>query len=195
MPSHSLESKTVDDNITLNKRFFRPLTFALLLSLSSFYLWTLYLAAHPNVTVAYQTYYIDKKTLYWAKANSTMLWPRSGVVAASEKSPYLSRAGWANKATGDGRDMLHSGGLFFNFPQLPVGPVRVQLSLSKSITEPVYLSLGQGNKIKLLPLGIETLEAIIPVGVIDGSAPLQHWQIETRASLTIKQISIQELTS
>ncbi|MGF1750398.1 MULTISPECIES: hypothetical protein [Vibrio] len=193
MPSLSFELQTVDVKKSLIQRFFRPLTLLMLVTLSSFYLWTLYLAAHPNVTVAYQVYYIDKKTHYWAKANTELLWPSSGVVTASDNSPYFSRAGWAKTASEGARVLVHSGGLFFNFSQVPKGPVRVQLSLSKSITEPVYLSLGNGNKVKLMPMGFEMLEALIPAGAI--SPKLQHWEIETPASLTIKQIAIQELTS
>ncbi|MCL9775833.1 hypothetical protein [Vibrio methylphosphonaticus] len=195
MPSQPIELQRVDAKQTSNARFSRPLMFVLLICLSSFYIWTLYLAAHPNVSLAYQTYYIDKKTQYWAKTNTDMLFPKAGVIVTSDKTPYLSRTGWAKEATKEGRVMLHSGGLFFNFAEFPKHPVKIQLLLSKSITEPVYLTLGDGNKIKLLPLEIEAIEAIIPVEAIDQRLPLQHWQIETPASLTVKQISIQELTS
>ena len=38
---------------------------AAILALSGFYLYTLYLAAHPNVSLAYKLYYLEGKTRFW----------------------------------------------------------------------------------------------------------------------------------
>ena len=42
-----------------------------IMALSGFYLYTLYLAAHPNVSLAYKLYYLEGKTRFW-EHNSSM---------------------------------------------------------------------------------------------------------------------------
>lgn len=67
---------------------------SILIVLSCYYLWVLYLAATPNVTIGYQTYYIDKNTLFWGKDNNNLLLPESGIIEPGDQSPFISREGW-----------------------------------------------------------------------------------------------------
>lgn len=193
MSAQPIESKE-NRQLLGQRKLARPLVILLLACLSSYYLWVLFLAAHPNVSTAYRTYYIEKKTLYWAKGNLDLLWPASGIVRAQDKSPYLSRQGWEPLADGKGRGLSHRGGVFFNFDKTPIHPIRIQLTLDQSITEPVYASFDGINKVRLMPLDMDTLEGILPSKTLVQNASLQHLQIETLASLSVTQISIAEMT-
>ena len=66
------------------------------LALSGFYLYVLYLAKHPNVSMAYRMYYIEQKTRIWDRNQSLAYIPGTEMVLNKyrDRSPYLSRAGW-----------------------------------------------------------------------------------------------------
>ncbi|GAL22275.1 hypothetical protein JCM19235_2970 [Vibrio maritimus] len=183
-----------DTNLKVSsKGIYRLAIFVLLALLSMYYLWVLYLAAHPQVNTAYRTYYIDKQTLYWAKDNTHVFWPDSGVIDTSENQPYLSRQGWAVKPDQHGRELVHNGGVFFNLAAVPTHSIRVKLSLTHSITEPVYLSLDGHKQVKLLPHDLNALEATLPASQYAKEVSLHQIQFETPASLNVNQISITEV--
>lgn len=183
-----------DTNLKVSsKGIYRLAIFVLLALLSMYYLWVLYLAAHPQVNTAYRTYYIDKQTRYWAKDNAHVFWPDSGVIDTSENQPYLSRQGWAVKPDQHGRELVHNGSVFFNLGAAPTHSIRVKLSLTHSITEPVYLSLDGHKQVKLLPHDLNALEATLPASQYSKEASLHQIQFETPASLNVNQISITEV--
>ncbi|WP_338164129.1 hypothetical protein [Vibrio sp. 10N] len=172
---------------------FRPFVFTLLILLSFYYLWVLYLAAHPNVSTAYRTYYIEKKTRYWGRENTELIWPESGVVEVKQTSPFLSRQGWAPKPGRDGRKLVHNASLYFNFDKPLQHPVRVKLTLSQSITEPVYVSVNGGRKIMLMPLEVNSLETNLPASAFMQQRSIQQVDFETDASLRVDQVVIAEV--
>jgi hypothetical protein len=172
----------------------RSFVILLLAVLSSYYLWVLYLAAHPQVSTAYRIYYIEKQTLYWAKENSRLDWPDTGFINTSNSSPYLSRQGWASKASEDGRELVHQGSVFFNLAPNANGSVRVSVFLSHSITEPVYASLDGNKQVRLMPRGINRLEATLPAMHYSEELPIHQIQFETTASLNVNKIAITEST-
>lgn len=183
-----------DTNLKVSSRgVYRLAIFVLLALLSMYYLWVLYLAAHPQVNTAYRTYYIDKQTLYWAKDNTHVYWPDSGVIDTSENQPYLSRQGWAVKPDQKGRELVHNGSIFFNLAAAPTHSIRVKLSLTHSITEPVYLSLDGHKQVKLLPHDLNAFEATLPASQYSKDVSIHQIQLETPASLNVNQISITEV--
>lgn len=192
MPSQTTELSANNSLARLKVRAFRPLVLALFVVLSLYYLWVLYLAAHPNVSTAYQTYYIEKKTRYWGKENMDLLWPEKGTINVAEPSPFLSRRGWEPLPKGEGRELVHDASLYFNFKKTLHSPVRIKLSLNHSITEPVYISANQGRKVMLMPLEINSLETTLPASAFLRAQPTQRLRFETDASLNIRQVTITE---
>lgn len=159
--------------------------------LSLYYIWVLYLATQPQVSLGYQTYYIDKKTRFWGKDNGQLLLGESGVINVAKSSPYLSREGWNDKAEGDSRVLLHQGGLFFNMTTLPSSHhLHVSMTLDRAITEPVYASLNGGIRVELHPRSTNTLEGAVVLTSHDMKEPLQHLEFETPASLSVTQIKL-----
>lgn len=175
------------------KGVYRLAIFVFLALLSMYYLWVLYLAAHPQVNTAYRTYYIDKQTLYWAKDNTQLFWPDSGVIDTSENQPFFGRKGWAVKSDSHGRELVHNGNVFFNLGAAPIHSIRVKLSLTHSITEPVYVSLDGHKQVRLLPHDLNALEATLPASQYSKGVSLHQIQLETPASLNVNQISITEV--
>jgi hypothetical protein len=170
----------------------RPFVFALFITLSLYYVWVLYLAVHPNVSTAYQTYYIDKKTRYWGQENIDLIWPEMGTINVAEPSPFLSRQGWESLPQREGRELVHDASLYFNFEKTPHSPVRIKISLNQSITEPVYISANQGRKVMLMPLELNSLETTLPASVFLRAQPIQQLRFETDASLNVRQVTITE---
>ena len=64
-----------------------------IMALSGFYLYTLYLAAHPNVSLAYKLYYLEGKTRFW-EHNSSMTYQPGNELNLTRPSRFLSSAGW-----------------------------------------------------------------------------------------------------
>ena len=73
--------------MTRSVKFLFILTF---LALSAFYLYVLYLAKHPDVSMAYRMYYLEKKTRIWDRNQSLAYIP--GVLMdltnERERCPY-----------------------------------------------------------------------------------------------------------
>ncbi|NOI23224.1 hypothetical protein [Vibrio mediterranei] len=199
MTEKNLENTTSRGNVKGKKCRLRIGLIAILIALSGYYLWVLYLAATPNVTVGYQTYYIDKATLFWGKDNNNLVLPLSGIIEPGEQSPFISREGWnydlhteLERNKNEGRRLVHSGGVYFNFDQNPSHSVYVKIDLAKSITEPVYVSIDGEHKTRLEPVGLLSLAATLPATNIDAARPIQYMQFETPASLTVTKITIKD---
>ncbi|BDU36921.1 hypothetical protein [Vibrio nigripulchritudo] len=101
--------------------------------LSGYYLWVLYLIATPQVSLSYQTYYMDTRTLYWGRDKETFAIPESGMVNITEKSPLLTREGWRKKIVEGHRPLNSAGGLLFS--STPDKAERITISLSRDASE------------------------------------------------------------
>ena len=87
-----------------------------IMALSGFYLYTLYLAAHPNVSLAYKLYYLEGKTRFW-EHNSSMTYQPGNELNLTRPSRFLSSAGWAKKPSSEGTELSGQGGLYFVLPK------------------------------------------------------------------------------
>ncbi|CAH0525617.1 hypothetical protein [Vibrio hippocampi] len=113
------------------------LVLTLLILLSGYYLWVLYLAATPKVSPAYQTYYINTDTLYWAKENHQLAIGSQEIIDVTQKTPFISREGWDKVAEDNQRGLEDKAGLFFSFAQPKVDKVKIELTLAKAQTQPI----------------------------------------------------------
>ena len=129
---------------------------AAILALSGFYLYTLYLAAHPNVSLAYKLYYLEGKTRFW-EHNSSMTKP----------SRFLSSEGWAKKPSEQGTELSGQGGLYFVLPKQQAQPE--QLTIQARINSPqagtlLKVALGHDftTTVKLAKAGINEIRLNLP---------------------------------
>lgn len=88
-----------------------------ILALSGFYLYTLYLAVHPQVSLAYRYYYMEGKTKFW-EYNSDLVY-HGNELDLSSPSRFLSREGWDGKPGEHGTRLQGDGGLYFVLPKKP----------------------------------------------------------------------------
>jgi hypothetical protein len=102
----------VESNMTYKKFGF----IAAILALSGFYLYTLYLAAHPNVSLAYRLYYLEGKTRFW-EHNSSMTYRVGNELNLTKPSRFLSSEGWSKKPSEQGTQLTGQGGLYFLLPK------------------------------------------------------------------------------
>ncbi|MDO2947534.1 hypothetical protein [Aeromonas simiae] len=89
-----------------------------ILALSGFYLYTLYLAAHPQVSLSYRLYYMEGKTQFW-EHNSDLVYHTGNQLDLAKPSRFLSSEGWASKPTAQGTQLQGEGGLYFVLSKQP----------------------------------------------------------------------------
>lgn len=89
---------------------------SVIVALSGFYLYTLYLAVHPQVSLSYRLYYMEGKTRFW-EHNSDMVYHAGNQLNLTQPSRFLSREGWASKPGKEGTRFEGEGGLYFVLPK------------------------------------------------------------------------------
>ncbi len=153
--------------MTRSVKFLFILTF---LGLSAFYLYVLYLAKHPDVSMAYRMYYLEKKTHIWDRNQSLAYIP--GVLMdlsnERERCPYLSREGWdIPEKDGSGSPFSGKGGLYFTLHREP-GVLKFEGILTTKTTN-TELSINVGDKfsktVKFNNAGAQTFDVSLPAGL------------------------------
>lgn len=139
---------------------------AAILALSGFYLYTLYLAAHPNVSLAYKLYYLEGKTRFW-EHNSSMTYQPGNELNLTKPSRFLSSEGWAKKPSAEGTQLSGKGGLYFVLPKQQAQPE--QLTIQARINSPeagtlLKVALGHDftTTVKLAKAGINEIRLNLP---------------------------------
>ncbi|HHQ4797928.1 hypothetical protein ACK36B_04380 [Aeromonas veronii] len=137
-----------------------------ILALSGFYLYTLYLAAHPNVSLAYKLYYLEGKTRFW-EHNSSMTYQPGNELNLTKPSRFLSSEGWAKKPSNEGTLLSGQGGLYFVLPKQAANPD--QLTVQARINSPeagalLKVALGHDftTTVKLAKAGINEIRLSLP---------------------------------
>lgn len=137
-----------------------------ILALSGFYLYTLYLAAHPNVSLAYKLYYLEGKTRFW-EHNSSMTYQPGNELNLTKPSRFLSSEGWAKKPSDEGTLLSGQGGLYFVLPKQAANPD--QLTVQARINSPeagalLKVALGHDftTTVKLAKAGINEIRLTLP---------------------------------
>ncbi|MGL5031544.1 MAG: hypothetical protein ACRC8Q_13930 [Aeromonas sp.] len=137
-----------------------------ILALSGFYLYTLYLATHPNVSLAYKLYYLEGKTRFW-EHNSSMTYQPGNELNLTKPSRFLSIEGWAKKPSAQGTLLTGNGGLYFVLPTQSESPK--QLTVHARVHSPeagalLNVALGPDvtTTIKLAKAGMNEIRLNMP---------------------------------
>lgn len=169
---------------TLTIRF---VLMTLIVLLSGYYLWVLYKAVTPNVSHAYQAYYIDHKTLFWQLNNPELSLTLPTKIDVSQRSAYLSREGWAKKPTVSSRSLNAEGGLYFTLSKPVLHPVRLTISTEPNDTRKIQLRLNQWQG-DAVAIGVHhTFQITIPVSAWQDLTALQSLHLQPPAPISISQ--------
>ncbi|WP_159084503.1 hypothetical protein [Dongshaea marina] len=141
--------------------------------LSVFYLYTLYLATQPKVSLSYRLYYLEGKTLFW-QGDSKMIYRPGQIMNFVTPSPFLSRKGWSDEISTDGVTLEGKGGLYFGLAQKVKGlKATVWLESPKpGAVIKVSLESGWTHTIRLANKGSQVLTFDLP-GAYLKAAPNQ----------------------
>lgn len=108
----------------------RILLIGLLVVLSGYYIWVLYKAITPNVSLAYKAYYIKNQTLYWQPKQPNLALTLPSKLETINNVPNLSRAGWSFDTNNNLRELTQQGGLYFTLPTAPTANVTITFTLA-----------------------------------------------------------------
>ena len=125
-------SSTVSPSSQQHRPILRILLIGLLIVLSGYYIWVLYKAITPNVSLAYKAYYIKNQTLYWQpkQPNLTLAIPSN--LNVTNNIPNLSRAGWSFDTDNKMRELTQQGGLYFTLSATPTDNITITFTLAKA---------------------------------------------------------------
>ena len=125
-------SSTVSPSSQQHRPILRILLIGLLIVLSGYYIWVLYKAITPNVSLAYKAYYIKNQTLYWQpkQPNLTLAIPSN--LNVTNNIPNLSRAGWSFDTDNKMRELTQQGGLYFTLSATPTDNIIITFTLAKA---------------------------------------------------------------
>ena len=125
-------SSTVSPSSQQHRPILRILLIGLLIVLSGYYIWVLYKAITPNVSLAYKAYYIKNQTLYWQpkQPNLTLAMPSN--LNVTNNIPNLSRAGWSFDTDNNMRELTQQGGLYFTLSATPTDNITITFTLAKA---------------------------------------------------------------
>ncbi|MFM4701900.1 hypothetical protein [Aeromonas bivalvium] len=136
-----------------------------ILALSGFYLYTLYLAAHPDVSLAYRLYYLEGKTRFW-EHNSSMTYRVGNELNLTKPSRFLSSEGWAKKPSEQGTQLSGQGGLYFLLPQRGAANTLTVQARINSPEAGALLKVAMGNDfvttVKLAKAGLNEINFRLP---------------------------------
>ncbi|TXH61731.1 MAG: hypothetical protein E6Q86_07925 [Tolumonas sp.] len=179
--------------MTRSVKFLFILTF---LALSAFYLYVLYLAKHPDVSMAYRMYYLEKKTRIWDRNQSLAYIP--GVLMdltnERERCPYLSREGWdIPEKDGSGSLFSGAGGLYFTLHREP-GVLKFEgtLTAKKADTElTIKVSDKFSKTVKFNDAGVQTFELTLPSGLfIADPAEANYLSLQSNNPIMFKSFKL-----
>ncbi|MGL5947770.1 MAG: hypothetical protein ACRCYV_01740 [Aeromonas sp.] len=133
-----------------------------ILPLSGFYLFTLYLAAHPQVSLSYRLYYIEKMSRFW-QHNSTMEYYQQPV-DLTQASRFLSFAGWGYKPTPKGTPLIGTGQIMWVQPaaSVPLAALSVSLTLHSPAASTLTARLGSASVTVPMAAGEQQIQFTLP---------------------------------
>lgn len=175
----------------------KNMAIAVLVMLSCYYLWVLYLAATPKVTPAYKTYYINTDTLYWGKDNHELAIDKQQVIDVTTKTPFISREGWDRVAKDNQRGLSNNAGLYFSLGQSQITKLKLQLTLTKPPHKPlpIVAKLDDQSAAQLIWLDSHTLQAEFDLSNDKRSDTIHHIQFTLADTLSVSKISLMPVES
>ncbi|WP_318453181.1 riboflavin synthase subunit alpha [Photobacterium leiognathi] len=177
-----------DSNQASSSKTLRITLIALIAILSCYYLWVLYKAVTPNVSIAYKAYYIKNQTLFWQPKQPTLALTIPSSLDMATKVPYLSRAGWEEDTDNNARLLHSTGGLYFTVPKAEQKNIHLTVSLSTPLSTPLNIHLNQWTGVLTPTTQANTLVASIPYNALITGDALQHFTIDTASPIAIKNI-------
>ncbi|PSV27284.1 riboflavin synthase subunit alpha [Photobacterium sp. GB-56] len=156
--------------------------------LSCYYLWVLYKAVTPNVSIAYKAYYIKTQTLFWQPKEPNLALKIPSSLELSTKVPYLSRAGWNEDADNGARLLTSTGGFYFTLPHKVKQKVKVSITLASSLSSPLHFSVNQWHGVFAPTKQSNVFDAIIPASAFKSGDTLQTLQIKALTPLAFKLV-------
>ncbi|MBY3786893.1 riboflavin synthase subunit alpha [Photobacterium carnosum] len=169
----------------------RAVLISLLVVLSGYYVWVLYKAITPNVSLAYKTYYIKNQTLYWQpkQPNLTLAIPSN--LNVTDKIPNLSRAGWSFDTDNKMRELTQQGGLYFTLASAPTTNVKIKFTFAKTQSQLKPLTFTFNHHQGMLQAQGNTLVAQLPQQQFFPTAQqLQTFIVTTPIPLQVTTISL-----
>lgn len=162
--------------------------------LSCYYLWVLYKAVTPNVSIAYKAYYIKTQTLFWQPKEPDLALNIPSSLELSTKVPYLSRKGWNKDADNGARLLTNSGRLYFTLPHKVKQDVKVSITLASSLASPLHFTVNQWDGVFASTKQPNVFDAIIPASAFKSGDILQTLQINTLTPLAFKLVNFSFLS-
>ncbi|KJF82456.1 riboflavin synthase subunit alpha [Photobacterium angustum] len=162
--------------------------------LSCYYLWVLYKAVTPNVSIAYKAYYIKTQTLFWQPKEPDLALNIPSSLELSTKVPYLSREGWNKDADNGARLLTNTGGFYFTLPNKVKQDVKVSITLASSLSSPLHFSVNQWHGVFTSTKQTNVFDAIIPASAFKSGDTLQTLQINTLTPLAFKLVDFSFLS-
>jgi hypothetical protein len=179
--------------MTRGVKFIFILTF---LALSAFYLYVLYLAKHPDVSMAYRMYYLEKKTRIWNRNQTLAYIPGTlmDLTNERERCSYLSRDGWdIPEKDGSGSPFDGKGGLYFTLHR-ETGVLKFEGTFTtKTANTELSISVGDkwSQKLKFDKVGVQNFELTLPTGlfIADPMEP-NYISLQSNHSLMFKTFKL-----
>ncbi|MFV0486438.1 MAG: riboflavin synthase subunit alpha [Vibrio fluvialis] len=164
----------------------------LIVILSCYYLWVLYKAVTPNVSVAYKAYYIKRQTLYWDANKPNLQLPIPCRLSIDSNSPYLSRQGWSSEVFEHSRQLISQGGLYFTVAKLVVMPVTLTLILAHPASVPIHVAFNQWHGTLVpSPAQRRVLTLQLPANAFFEPKKMQQLTFLNPEPLVVQQINIE----
>ncbi|ENY73426.1 hypothetical protein G114_02714 [Aeromonas diversa CDC 2478-85] len=164
-----------------------------ILALSGFYLYTLYLAAHPQVSLSYRLYYMEGKTRFW-EHNSDMVYHAGNELNLSQPSRFLSREGWATKPNAAGTQLEGQGGLYFVLPTQPEALTVLAKVDSPKAGTLIKVALGHdwSTTVKLAKEGLNEVRLSLPGNLLSADPKHPNFlAISTPEPLNVHSVQMQ----
>ena len=177
-----------DSNQASSSKTLRITLIALIAILSCYYLWVLYKAVTPNVSIAYKAYYIKNQTLFWQPKQPKLTLSIPSSLDVATRVPYLSRAGWAEDANNNARLLSSNGGLYFTLPKAEKKNIHLTVNVSTPLSTPLNIHLNQWTGVLTPTTQANTLVASIPYNALMAGDALQHFTIDPPSPIAIKHI-------
>ena len=183
-----IDSGKADRNQVSSSKTLRIMLIALIAILSCYYLWVLYKAVTPNVSIAYKAYYIKNQTLFWQPKQSKLALTIPSSLDMATKMPYLSRAGWEKGADNNARLLNSTGGLYFTVPKVERKNIYLTVSLATPLSTPLNIILNQWTGVLTPTAQANKLVASIPYSALMRGDALQHLTIDVASPIAVKHI-------
>ncbi|HIF9057307.1 TPA: riboflavin synthase subunit alpha [Photobacterium damselae] len=170
----------------------RLILLTLIAVLSCYYLWVLYKAATPNVSIAYKTYYIKQQNLYWDIDNPDLSLSIPKRLKVEQNLPFLSRQGWSKDVIDHARQLESQGGLYFTVNQAIEQPIELTIDLTTPVTQSIDITVNQWHGTLQPSISQPNhLTTIIPTTAFLAPKAVQQLTVLNSKPLSVQQITLE----